>query len=97
MISSSYKSPRSGQRIHLTEFFLVQHLSLPELEIPQEAVGKESNSLPKGRLKIPHPRDIGINLCLSMCISYGISLCLCVIRIYLFCLFTFAKIPDNNI
>ena len=32
-----------------------------------------------------------------MCVSYGISLCVCEIRIYLFGLFTFAKIPDNNI
>ena len=28
-----------------------------ELEIPQQAVGEESNSSPKGRLKIPHPRE----------------------------------------
>ena len=34
---------------------------------------------------------------MSMCVSYGISLCLRQIRIYLFGLFTFAKIPDNNI
>ena len=32
-----------------------------------------------------------------MFVSYEISLCLCEIRIYLFVLFTFAKIPDNNI
>ena len=32
-----------------------------------------------------------------MCVSYGISLCLCEIRIYLFGLFTFAKLPDNSI
>ena len=38
-----------------------------------------------------------ISLCLSFCVSYGISLCLCEIRIYLFGLFTFAKIPDNKI
>ena len=38
----------------------------------------------------------GISLCLPMCASYGISLCLCEIRIYLFGWFTFAKIPDNN-
>ena len=31
-----------------------------------------------------------------MCVSYGISLCLCEIWIYLFGLFTFVKIPDNN-
>ena len=34
---------------------------------------------------------------MPMCVSYGISLCLCEIRIYLYGLFTFAKIPDNNI
>ena len=34
---------------------------------------------------------------MSMCVSYGISLCLCKISINLFGLFTFAKIPDNNI
>ena len=39
----------------------------------------------------------GISLCWSMCVSYGISLCLCEITIYLFSLFTFAKIADNNI
>ena len=32
-----------------------------------------------------------------MCVSYKISLCLCEIRIYFSGLFTFAKIPDNNI
>ena len=32
-----------------------------------------------------------------MCVSYGISLCLCEIRIFLFGLFTFAKLPDNSI
>ena len=31
-----------------------------------------------------------------MCVSYGISLCLYEIRIYLFGLFTFAKLPDNS-
>ena len=34
---------------------------------------------------------------MPMCASYGISLWLCEIRIYLFGLFTFAKIADNNI
>ena len=34
---------------------------------------------------------------MPMCVSYRISLCLCEIRIYLFGLFTFAKIPDNYI
>ena len=33
---------------------------------------------------------------MPMCVSYGISLCLCKIRIYLLGLFTFAKIPENN-
>ena len=37
-----------------------------------------------------------ISLSLSLCVSYGISLYLCEIRIYLFGLFTFAKIPDYN-
>ena len=32
-----------------------------------------------------------------MCVSYGISLCLYEIRIYLFGLFTFAKLTDNSI
>ena len=31
-----------------------------------------------------------------MCVSYGISLCLYEIRIYLYDLFTFAKLPDNS-
>ena len=33
---------------------------------------------------------------MPMCVSYGMILCLCEIRIYLFGLFTFAKIPDNS-
>ena len=32
-----------------------------------------------------------------MCVSYGISLCLCEIRISLFLMFEFTKLPDNSI
>ena len=31
-----------------------------------------------------------------MCVSYGISLCLFEIRIFLFLMFEFAKLPDNS-
>ena len=34
---------------------------------------------------------------MQMCVSYGINLCFCQIRIYLFGLLNFAEIPDNNI
>ena len=38
----------------------------------------------------------GISLCLSMCVSYGISLCLYEIRINLFGLFPFSKVPMTH-
>ena len=31
-----------------------------------------------------------------MCVSYRISLCLCEIKIFLFLMFEFAKLPDNS-
>ena len=33
---------------------------------------------------------------MAICVSFGIILCLCEIRIYLLGLFTFANTPDNN-